>query len=52
MNAYSEIKINNDISSTDMDSKATEAMCMWEPDKNQNGAESTLPQTSVSGLIR
>lgn len=53
MNAYSEMKINKDMKNADIDSKAAEAMCLWEPDKNQNEAGgATQPVSNVSGLIR
>lgn len=51
MNAYSEMKINSDISNTDMDGKAAEAMCMWEPDKSQEQGTPT-PINNVGGLIK
>ncbi|CAK1578057.1 unnamed protein product [Parnassius mnemosyne] len=52
MNAYSEIKINNDISNASIDAKEQEAMNLWEaPDKD--GAQSTsAPLTNTSALIR
>ncbi|KPJ10525.1 TNF receptor-associated factor 6 [Papilio machaon] len=51
MNAYSEIKINNDISNASIDTKEQEAMNLWEaPDKE--GAQAAAPLTNTSTLIR
>ncbi|XP_050681551.1 E3 ubiquitin-protein ligase PDZRN3-B-like isoform X2 [Leptidea sinapis] len=52
MNAYSEIKIDNDISSASLDAKEQEAMSLWEaPDKNDN--QTTTPAlNNTSALIR
>ncbi|XP_072941529.1 TNF receptor-associated factor 6-like isoform X2 [Epargyreus clarus] len=51
MNAYSEIKIDNDLSNTSIDAKEQEAMNLWEaPDKN--GAKSSAPLNNTSALIR
>ncbi|XP_049865321.1 TNF receptor-associated factor 6-B-like [Pectinophora gossypiella] len=52
MNAYSEVKINSDISNASIDAKEQEAMSLWEaPDKE--GAPSTAkPLNNTSALIR
>ncbi|KAG6461724.1 LOW QUALITY PROTEIN: TNF receptor-associated factor 6-like [Manduca sexta] len=52
MNAYSEMKINNDMSNASIDAKEQEAMTLWEaPDKDGNPA-STPPINNTSALIR
>lgn len=52
MNAYSEMKINNDMSSASMDAKEQEAMTLWEaPDKDGN-TTAAAPLNNTSALIR
>lgn len=52
MNAYSEMKINNDMSNASMDAKEQEAMTLWEaPDKDGNQA-SSAPPDNTNALIR
>ena len=52
MNAYSEMKINNDMSNASIDAKEQEAMTLWEaPDKEGNEA-SSAPLNNTSALIR
>lgn len=52
MNAYSEMKINNDMSNANMDTKEQEAMALWDaPDKDGNQTSSP-PLNNTSALIR
>ena len=52
MNAYSEMKINNDMSNASIDAKEQEAMTLWEaPDKDGNTA-AAAPLNNTSALIR
>jgi hypothetical protein len=50
VNAYSEMKINNDISNASIDAKEQEAMSLWEPDKD--GQPPAPPIANTSALIR
>ncbi|CAG9791788.1 unnamed protein product [Diatraea saccharalis] len=50
MNAYSEMKINNDMNAS-IDPKEQEAMVLWEPDKD-GGQNPVPPITNTSALIR
>lgn len=52
MNAYSEMKIENDMSNASIDAKEQEAMTLWEaPDKD--GKQTTVaPINNTSALIR
>ncbi|XP_053600285.1 TNF receptor-associated factor 6 isoform X2 [Plodia interpunctella] len=52
MNAYSELKMNNDMANANTDAKEQEAMTLWEaPDKN-DPQSSTAPLNNTSALIR
>lgn len=52
VNAYSELKMNNDMSNANIDAKEQEAMALWDaPDKN-NPQASTAPLNNTSALIR
>lgn len=56
MNAYSEMRINKDISSASIDAKEQEAMCLWEaPEKGSSGEGSATKPPAInntSALIR
>ncbi|XP_013161562.1 PREDICTED: TNF receptor-associated factor 6-like [Papilio xuthus] len=52
MNAYSEIKINNDISNASIDTKEQEAMNLWEAPDKEGAQASAAPLTNTSTLIR
>lgn len=52
MNAYSEIKINSDISNASIDAKEQEAMSLWEAPDKDGAQSSTAPLTNTSALIR
>ncbi|XP_059060070.1 TNF receptor-associated factor 6 [Achroia grisella] len=52
MNAYSELKMSNDMSNANIDAKEQEAMVLWDaPDKN-NPEASSAPLNNTSALIR
>lgn len=52
MNAYSEIKINSDISNATIDAKEQEAMSLWEAPDKDGGESSSKPLNNTSALIR
>ncbi|XP_038213525.1 TNF receptor-associated factor 6-like [Zerene cesonia] len=51
MNAYSKIKIDNDMSNTSMDAKAQEAL-LWDPPEKGSEGTSSTPINDTSALIR
>ncbi|KAL4704135.1 hypothetical protein ACJJTC_003420 [Scirpophaga incertulas] len=51
MNAYSEIKIENDISNVNIDAKEQEAMTLWDPEKGRDGAHKPAPTNSNTGTL-
>lgn len=52
MNAYSEMKINNDMCGASLDAKEQEAMTLWEaPDKEGHETAKPIPN-NTSALIR
>lgn len=52
MNAYSEMKINNDISNASIDAKEQEAMVLWEAPDKDGETKPPPPINNTSALIR
>ncbi|XP_037968203.2 TNF receptor-associated factor 6-B [Plutella xylostella] len=52
MNAYSEVRINNDISNAGMDAKEQEAMSLWDAPEKGGGETSAPPLNNTNALIR
>lgn len=52
MNAYSEIKINNDLSNASIDAKEQEALTLWEAPDKDGKQPSEEPINNTNALIR
>lgn len=52
MNAYSEMRINNDMSEASIDAKEQEAMTLWEAPDKEGNQSSKPPMNNTSALIR